>query len=59
MGLAFALVFWLADPATVGHLVRPVSVELTPMLDNVRLVSRIWLVISCFSVHHSVSVLVL
>jgi len=30
------LLFWLADPATIGRLVRPVSVELTPMLDNVR-----------------------
>ena len=35
-GVAFALVFWLADPATIGRLVRPVPVELTPMLDNVR-----------------------
>jgi hypothetical protein len=57
-GVAFALVFWLADPATIGRLVRPASVELTPMLDNVRARSRIWLVISCFSVPHSGSVLV-
>ena len=35
-GVAFALVFWLADPATIGRLGRPVPIELTPMLDNVR-----------------------
>jgi hypothetical protein len=35
-GVAFALVFWLADPATIGRLVRPVSGELTLMLDNLR-----------------------
>jgi hypothetical protein len=29
-------VFSLADPAAIGRLVRPGSVELTPMLDNVR-----------------------